>query len=126
MLASGKASKNQPFLSRLRFALDGIAHALCSEYSLRTQGVALVLIVLLLVVVRPGALWWALVSLAASSVLTSELMNTALERLADHLHPDVHPQIRIVKDCAAGAVLVSTAGALAVGIALLVALIGRA
>jgi undecaprenol kinase len=53
-------------------------------------------------------------------VLAAELLNTAIEELADHLNPDEHPRIRLVKDCAAGAVLVAVLGALAVGLALAV------
>ena len=62
--------------------------------------------------------------LDASAVIAAELFNTAIENLADHLHPEIHPSIRMVKDCAAGAVLVASAGALAVGIALLVHIAG--
>jgi undecaprenol kinase len=32
-------------------------------------------------------------------------VNSSLEKMADHLHPERHPQIKIVKDVAAGAVL---------------------
>ena len=87
----------------------------------RALGLLLVLIALALL--RPAAIWWALVILASSAVLAAELFNTAVERLADHLHPDLHPEIRLVKDCAAGGVLISSAGAVAVAIALLIALI---
>ncbi len=75
------------------------------ERSLRTQLGMLVVVAVVLVCLRPPPVWWALVSLCAAGVLAAELFNTALEHLADHLHPDLHPQIRIVKDCAAAAVL---------------------
>jgi len=52
-------------------------------------------------------------------VLAAELFNTAIELLADELHPHDSPRIRIVKDCAAAAVLVTVLGALIVGAALL-------
>ena len=58
-------------------------------------------------------------------MLATELINTAIETLADHLNPQRHPQIRIVKDCAAGAVLIAVLGALGVGIALVVHLLTR-
>jgi len=45
------------------------------------------------------------------------------EHLADHLHPELHSSIRIVKDCAAGAVLLTSAGAVGVAIALAIHLI---
>jgi diacylglycerol kinase (ATP) len=50
-------------------------------------------------------------------VLAGEIFNTAIEVLADHLHPEQHPAIRAVKDCAAGAVLVASIAALAVAAA---------
>lgn len=65
-----------------------------------------------LLVLRPAPLWWALTGLMAGLVIAAELVNTALEHLVDHLHPEQHPRIKIVKDCAAGAVLVLSLAAL--------------
>ena len=47
-------------------------------------------------------------------------MNSALERLIDHVHPEIHPEIGFVKDMAAGAVLVISVGSVIVGAALIV------
>ena len=63
--------------------------------------------------------------LASAGVFAAEMFNTAIEHLADHLHPETDPHIRIVKDCAAAAVLVAVLGALAVGLALLIHLLRR-
>ena len=71
---------------------------------------------------RPAAVWWALVALVSSAVIAAELFNTALEHLADHLHPEQHAKIRAVKDCAAAAVLVLAIGALVVAAALALSL----
>jgi undecaprenol kinase len=119
------AHKNQSFLSRLRFACAGVAHALRSERSLRLQSLALLAVLLVLAIARPAPFWWAVVILASSTVLAAELFNTAVERLADHLHPDIHPEIRIVKDCAAAGVLLSSGGAVGVAIAFLIELLHR-
>jgi len=110
-------NKNQPFRVRLSYALTGLRFALAAENSLRLQGLAFVAVLVVLLVLRPAPLWWALLLLASTAVLTAELFNTALEHLVDHLHPEIHPRIRVVKDCAAGAVLIASIGAVAVGIA---------
>jgi undecaprenol kinase len=112
--------KNQPFIRRLRFALQGLAAAWRSERNFRIQLGALVSVVIVLVALRIEPVWWALVLLTSGSVLAAELFNTALEHLADHLHPQTHVQIQIMKDCAAAAVLVAACAAIAVGVALLV------
>ena len=118
-------TKNRSFPRRLAFALAGFAHALRGERSLRTQLAILVVVIAVLGYLQPPAVWWALVSVCAAGVIGAELVNTAIERLADHLHPDLHPQIRIVKDCAAAAVLCATLGAIGVAIALVVELVGH-
>lgn len=53
-------------------------------------------------------------------VLTLELVNTAVERIMDVLQPRIHPYARIIKDVMAAAVLVSSGGALLVGLAIFV------
>lgn len=48
-------------------------------------------------------------------VWIAELINTALEKAMDFISPDKHPQIKLVKDLAAAAVLLAAVAALAVG-----------
>jgi undecaprenol kinase len=117
--------KNQPFYKRVGFALAGIGYAVRSEQSARIQVGVLAVVVVALLVMQPGPFWWALVMLASASVLAAEMFNTAIEHLADHLHPEIHPHIRAVKDCAAAGVLLASLGAVAVAVALVVHLIER-
>ena len=119
------SSKNQSFRARLGFACAGILAGLRSEHSLRWQFLALAGVLIVLLIFQPGALWYALVALSSAGVIAAELFNTALEHLTDHLHPQLHPSIKIVKDCAAGAVLVASLGALTVALCLVVHLLQR-
>jgi undecaprenol kinase len=98
--------------------LAGLGHALRAENSIKIQAGIFVAVLVAMLLLRPEPVWWGLVLLASSGVVTAELLNTAVEHLADHLHPEVHPSIRVVKDCAAAAVLVAVLGAVAVGVAL--------
>jgi undecaprenol kinase len=107
----------------MRCAWLGLRYGLFAEASLRMQALALGLVVAVLLWLRPGAIWWALALLASSAVLAAELLNTAIERLADVLHPAQSDSIRIVKDCAAAAVLIAALGALAVAAAFIVHLL---
>jgi len=121
-----RAPKNQSFFARVRFAGAGFAQGVRAEHSLRFQVIAFGVVLIALFVLRPEPAWWALVILAGGAVISAELFNTAIEHLADHLHPQVHPSIRMVKDCAAAAVLVASLAALAVATALVVHLVARA
>jgi undecaprenol kinase len=113
--------KDQPFHRRLGFALAGLRETWRRERSFRAQVGVAVLVVAALAVIRPPAIWWALIGFVIAAVLAFEVVNAALESLIDHLHPDIHPEIRVIKDMAAGAVLLVVIGAVVVGGVLLVA-----
>ena len=112
--------KNQSFPRRLRNALAGLRHAVAHERSARTHLLATVLVGGALAWFQPGAVWVAVVVIAVGLVWVAELINTAIEVLIDHLHPAQHEQVRIIKDCAAAAVLVASLVALGVALALAV------
>ena len=59
---------------------------------------------------------WCAVSLAMGVVLAAEALNTAIEFLADAVHPDQHPLVGKAKDVAAGGVLLAAIAAAAVGL----------
>ena len=107
--------KNRPFRERLMFALNGLGAAWRRENSFRTQAKTGVIVTIALIAVRPPLIWWAVITLTIAFVLAMELMNSAFEALIDHLHPDRHSEIRIIKDMAAGGVLLASLGALVVG-----------
>ncbi|MFS4460044.1 diacylglycerol kinase [Bdellovibrio sp. HCB2-146] len=97
--------KNQAFHRRLRYSLNGIKIAFKNESSFRTQALFAWGALILLMVLRPEPLWWALIIVLIALVLAAEMINTALEFIIDRLHPEQHPIIGKAKDCAAGAVL---------------------
>ena len=109
--------KNQSFLTRLGFAVSGIAGTLRGEASFRTQVLLGVCAAVALLILKPPLIWAALCCLSAGLVFGLEMINTSLEHLADRLHPEQHESIRRAKDCAAGAVLIASGVALVIGAA---------
>lgn len=80
--------------------------ALRNEASFRAQACFVPVALVLLAILQAPPVWWALMVVAIAGVLAAELLNTALEVLADRLHPEIHEMIGTAKNCAAGAVLV--------------------
>ncbi len=117
--------KDQPLWRRFGFAAAGIGFAARRERSFRSQLALGALLLVALVVLRPPAVWCALCLLSAGMVLAAEMVNTALEQALDRLHPERHDAIRIAKDCAAGAVLVASLTALAIGGMTVLVALGR-
>jgi diacylglycerol kinase len=112
--------KNRGFRDRLGFALAGIATGWRGEKSFRTQTAIAVLALVALIVLRPAPVWWGLVAVCCASVLTLELLNSAMEAVIDLLHPGIHPSIKAAKDMLAGAVLMMSFASLAVAAAMVV------
>ena len=106
--------KNQPFAKRFTFASRGIIETLRREKSFRFQVAAACCVLVVLFILRPSAEWWALFLLLISTILSLELVNTALENVIDRLHPEEHESMRLAKDAAAGAVLVLSFTSIAV------------
>lgn len=109
--------KGHRFTDRLGFAWAGLRAAWRTEKSLRTHGAASVGVIAALLVTQSPPLWWAVMALTVALVVSAELLNTSIEALADHLHPGRHEAIQLTKDVAAGAVLITSLGALVVGAA---------
>jgi diacylglycerol kinase len=63
-----------------------------------------------------GAAEWRWIAAATAAVWAAEAFNTALETLTDLASPDFHPLAADAKDLSAGAVLLTAAGAGAVGL----------
>ncbi len=109
----------------MAFAITGIVEAAKRERSFRTQLAVAVGAIAVTTLLRPGLIWAAAVVLSIVLVLALELVNSAIEGLIDHIHPDIAPAIGLVKDVAAGAVLIASAGAVAVGVMMLLAVLVR-
>ena len=90
---------------------NGLIAAMRSEAAFREELVALALAVPLAFVVAPD-IWKRLALIAVILFLVVvELLNTAIEKLADHVTPALHPGIGRIKDM----------GSAAVGVALILA-----
>ncbi|HEX6332951.1 MAG TPA: diacylglycerol kinase family protein [Flavisolibacter sp.] len=58
---------------------------------------------------------WMILIVVIAMVWAAELFNTALEKIMDFVSPGKHPQVKMVKDLSAAAVLVSALAAVISG-----------
>ncbi|MFT7644743.1 MAG: undecaprenol kinase [Candidatus Paceibacteria bacterium] len=98
------------YFNRFPHAFRGIIHAAKNDFGYRTQlylGTGLGIIIA--IILQPLEAWeFLFLILAWALILITELQNSALEAALDRLHPELHDDIKQIKDMAAGAVL--TAG----------------
>lgn len=103
------------FSDSIQYALRGISYAWKTEQNFRAEIIIALLVLIMMLVFPLRPIEQILVGLMIVWVLTLELINTVLERMADIVKPKVHPYIQITKDLMAGAVLISAAGAAVIG-----------
>ena len=97
-------------------AASGIISAFKSERNMRFHVCAAFYVVVAAIVTHASAMEWSILLICIASVMCLELLNTALEKLCDEVHPDFSPRIGMVKDIAAGAVLICAVISAAVGL----------
>lgn len=112
--------KGRPIGERVGFAVAGLRVAVRREASFRTHLAFAASVCIALVLLQPAPIWWGLVAITIALVLALELLNAALEGVIDLLHPSHHPEIGVVKDMAAGAVLIAAMAAMIVAGAMVV------
>ncbi len=107
--------KPTSWLESLNCAIEGIIWAAKSERHIRYHFVAALAVVFLALFFKISALEFFLLVLAAVLVIFAELMNTAIETVVDLVTDDYHELAKRAKDVAAGAVLVTSVGAVILG-----------
>jgi diacylglycerol kinase (ATP) len=98
------------------YAFKGIYLVVRFENNTRVHLFATIIALILGVVCRLSILEWALILMQIGLVWAAEIFNTALEKLVDLVSPGFNPKAGAIKDIAAGAVLVISIMALAVGV----------
>lgn len=98
------------------FAWEGIAYTFKTQRNFQIHVAIAAITVALGACLSLSLVEWALVSTLIGLVLFAELANTAIEVLVDHLTLGQYdPTAKIVKDVAAGAVLISALAATLAG-----------
>ncbi|WP_250437073.1 diacylglycerol kinase [Hanstruepera flava] len=59
---------------------------------------------------------WIIQCLTIGLIIAIEGINTAIEEVADFIHPEKHPKIGLIKDISAGAVFIMAITAIIVGV----------
>ena len=109
----------RPLRQSFQFAFQGIWHVLKTQRNARIQLCVGLLALALGLWLGLSPEGWGVLILTITLVLFAELMNTALEFLADAACPNYNPLIGVAKDVAAGAVLLAAIGSVVVGLLLL-------
>jgi diacylglycerol kinase (ATP) len=96
------------------FALKGAIKLITTEHSVMVQSSIAVLLIFAGFYFNISHEEWLIQTLTIGLVLGIEGLNTAVEKVADFIHPEYHERIGFIKDIAAGAVFFSAMTAIAI------------
>ena len=102
-------------LKSFSYAFEGIRQFLVSEAHARIHLVATLIVIFAGIYFRVNAIEVIALTISVSLVWIAEMLNTAIEKSMDLVTRKIHPQVKLVKDVAAGAVLLAASSAIIVG-----------
>jgi diacylglycerol kinase len=102
-------------LRSFRYALNGLKSLFKYEHNSRIHILAAVAVIIMGIILRLDLHEWSLLVIVIGIVFISELLNSSLESLADHIAPEKNDQIMRAKDYGSAAVLIAAVLAIAVG-----------
>ena len=107
--------KHRCLYDSVKDALKGIFHVLRFERNMRIHMVCGLLVIILAKVLDVPRLEFLILILTIGMMFIVELINTAFEEVVNLITEEYHPLAGIIKNIAAGAVLVAALVALGIG-----------
>ena len=112
-------SKKESFLinrlKSIRYAFKGVLLLLRTEASIKIQFAIAILLAGVGFFFNISSNEWIVQFLAIGLVMSIEGINTAIEEIANFIHPEHHNKIGMIKDIAAGAVFIASLFATIIG-----------
>jgi diacylglycerol kinase (ATP) len=107
--------RSRSLLWSFDYAIEGIVYALRTQRNMRLHALAAVVVLVAALTLHVGGLELVALLFAISLVVIAELLNTAIEATVDLATETFDPMAKVAKDVAAGAVLIASVNAVAVG-----------
>jgi len=103
-------------LKSMTYAFNGAVKLISTEHSIMVQFSLGIIMTIAGFYFNISQTEWLFQVLAIGLVMSIEGLNTAVEKIADFIHPNYHERIGFIKDIAAGAVFFAAMTAIAIGL----------
>ncbi|MBA4276136.1 diacylglycerol kinase family protein [Flavobacterium sp.] len=103
-------------LKSVTYAFNGAVKLITTEHSIMVQFSIAILMTIAGFCLNITATEWLFQTLAIGLVMSVEGLNTAIEKIADFVHPNYHESIGFIKDISAGAVFFAAITAIVIGL----------
>ncbi|MDO4197982.1 MAG: diacylglycerol kinase family protein [Erysipelotrichaceae bacterium] len=100
-------------MNKFKVSFEGLIDAI-NHKAVRIQLILGVMAVIGGIIIKLDYYEWLAFIVCIGMVITTEIMNTAVEKIGDYLNKEYDTDIKLIKDLSSGAVLASSLMALAV------------
>lgn len=99
-------------LKGVGYAFKGLVVLIKTENSIKLQLIIATIVTIAGIYFNISTTEWLIQISMIAMVMSVEGINTAIEYMADFIHPEHHPKIGLIKDIGAGAVLIASIAAI--------------
>ncbi|MDP8218946.1 MAG: diacylglycerol kinase [Candidatus Theseobacter exili] len=111
--------KRSRLVDSFNCAVEGLLYVLKTQRNMKIHLLVGIAILFSCIIFKVSVTDFLFITFAIAFILVCEMINTGIELLSDLLVETYHPLVRIVKDVAAGAVLIASVNAVVTGYLLL-------
>jgi len=115
-MQNNRKSSLSQFFASFKYAFNGIVKSFLIESKIRFHSLAAAVVIIAGFILDITYTEWALLVFAIGMVFTAEMINTGIEKIVDLVSPQKHPLAGLIKDLAAGAVLIAAITAAIIGL----------
>lgn len=95
------------FILSFKYAFEGLIKAIKKERNMKIHLLAVIVVIIMGTIYKISTLEWIACIILFGLVISSELINTAIEQAVNLVTKEINPIAKYAKDVAAGAVLVN-------------------
>ncbi|MCB0461436.1 MAG: diacylglycerol kinase family protein [Flavobacteriaceae bacterium] len=111
--------KESFFVNRIKsigYAFKGAYYLIATEASIKVQFAIGIIITIAGFYFELSTTEWMIQILVIALIMAFEGLNTAIEEIANFIHPEYHKKIGLIKDISAGAVFIFAIAAIIIGL----------
>ncbi len=92
-------------INSFKYAIEGFISSFKTERNMKIHILATIIVIILGILLKLNTIEWCICIISIVLVVSTELINTAIETIVDMISPEKNPKAKLVKDISAAAVL---------------------
>lgn len=103
-------------LKSFSHAFNGLKILVTQEHNSRIHFLAAIIVISTALFLKVSSYEWIALIFAIGCVIVTEIINSAIENVADFISPEKNEKIKVIKDLSAAAVLIASFTAVVIGL----------